>query len=110
LPMLNAVLLAVLQATPRSQPLLVPLIWMVSFGAIAWFLLIRPQRRLQQQQQHMLSALKKGDEVMTEGGIIGTIVHLTDERVTVRTAENTRVVIARPKIARVLSGTSEQGS
>jgi preprotein translocase subunit YajC len=100
-------LLAVLQATPRGQPGIVLVIYIVSFGAIAWFLLIRPQRRIQQQQQKMLSALKKGDEVMTEGGIIGTIVHLTDDRVTVRTAENTRVVIARPKIARVLSGTQE---
>jgi preprotein translocase subunit YajC len=107
LPTLNAVLLAVLQATPRSQPLFVPLIWLVSFGAIAWFLLIRPQRRVQQQQQQMLSGLKKGDEVMTEGGIIGTIVHLTDERVTIRTAESTRVVVARPKVARVVSGAKE---
>lgn len=107
MPTPNAVLLAVLQATPRGQPGIVLVIYIVSFGAIAWFLLIRPQRRIQQQQQKMLSALKKGDEVMTEGGIIGTIVHLTDDRVTVRTAENTRVVIARPKIARVLSGTQE---
>jgi preprotein translocase subunit YajC len=104
---LNAVLLAVLQATPRSQPLFVPMIWMVSFGAIAWFLLIRPQRRLQQQQQQMLSALKKGDEVMTEGGIIGTIVHITEDRVTIRTAESTRIVVARPKVARVLGGAQE---
>jgi preprotein translocase subunit YajC len=108
--MLNVIFLAVLQATPRSQPLVVPLIWMVAFGAIAWFLLIRPQRRLQQQQQRMLSALKKGDEVMTDGGIIGTIVHIAEDRVTIRTAENTRVVVARPKIARVLSGTPESAA
>jgi preprotein translocase subunit YajC len=52
----------------------------VSFGLIAWFLLIRPQRRMQQQHQQMLSALKRNDEVMTEGGIIGTVVHITDDR------------------------------
>jgi preprotein translocase subunit YajC len=107
LPTLNAVLLAVLQATPRSQPLFVPLIWLVSFGVIAWFLLIRPQRRVQQQQQQMLTGLKKGDEVMTEGGIIGQIVHLTEDRVTIRTAESTRIVVARPKVARVLGGAQE---
>jgi preprotein translocase YajC subunit len=56
------------------------MIYMVSFGLIAWFLLIRPQRRMQQQHQQMLSNLKRGDEVMTDGGIIGTIVHITDDR------------------------------
>lgn len=106
MPTLNAVL-AVLQAQPRGQPGFVFVIYIVSFAAIAWFLLIRPQRRIHQKQQQMLSALKKGDEVMTEGGIIGTIVHITDDRVTIRTAESTRLVIARPKIARVLSGAQE---
>ena len=108
MPSLNAVLLAVLQGTPRGgQPGIVLIIFIVSFGAIAWFLLIRPQRRIHHQQQQMLSALKKGDEVMTEGGIIGTIVHITDDRVTLKTAESTRVVVARPKIARVLGGAKE---
>jgi preprotein translocase subunit YajC len=105
----NAIMLAVLQGTPRGgQQGFVFIIYIVAFGAIAWFLLIRPQRRIQQQQHQMLSALKKGDEVMTEGGIIGTIVHLADDRVTLKTAESTRLVVARPKIARVLSGAKEQ--
>ena len=108
MPTLNAVFLALLQGTPRGgQQGFVVIIYIVSFGLIAWFLLIRPQRRIQQQQQQMLTTLKKGDEVMTEGGIIGTIVHLTDDRVTLKSAENTRIVVARPKIARVLSGVKE---
>ncbi|HSJ07912.1 MAG TPA: preprotein translocase subunit YajC [Longimicrobiales bacterium] len=85
------------------------IIYIVSFGLIAWFLLIRPQRRMQQQHQQMLSALKRGDEVMTDGGIIGTVVHLTDDRVTVKSGENTRIVVARGKIARILGGTASQG-
>ncbi len=55
----------------------------------------------------MVTALKKGDEVVTEGGIIGSVVHLTDDRLTIKTAENTRLVVARGKIARVLG--VEQG-
>jgi preprotein translocase subunit YajC len=77
----------------------------VSFGLIAWLLLIRPQRKMQQQHQQMLAALKRGDEVMTEGGIIGTVVHMTDDRVTLKSGENTRVLVARIKIARVISAT-----
>jgi preprotein translocase subunit YajC len=88
-----------------NRGLMVLVIYMVSFGAIAWFLLIRPQRRMQQQHQQMLQTLKRGDEVMTDGGIIGTIVHITDDRVTIRSGENTRLVVARGKIARVTTST-----
>ena len=56
----------------------------------------------------MVGALKKGDEVVTEGGIIGSVVHLADDRVTIKTAENTRLIIARPKIARVLNAPGEE--
>jgi preprotein translocase subunit YajC len=79
------------------------LIYLVSFGLIAWFLLIRPQRRMQQQHQQMLSALKKGDEIMTDGGIIGTVVHISEDRLTLKSGENTRIVVARTKIARIMS-------
>lgn len=102
---MNMLALAALQAPPGSgsRTMTVMLIYLVSFGLIAWFLLIRPQRKMQEKHQTMLSALKKGDEVMTEGGIIGTVVHMQDDRVTIRTGE-ARVVIARIKIARVLAG------
>jgi preprotein translocase subunit YajC len=100
----NVLALAALQA-PANRGGMILVIYLVSFGAIAWFLLIRPQRRMQQQQQQMLAALKRNDEVMTDGGIIGTIVHLTDDRVTLKSGENTRIVVARGKIARILSGT-----
>lgn len=73
-----------------------------AFIAIFYFLLIRPQRQMQKKHQAMLEALAKGDEVMTEGGIIGEVIYIKDDRVTVRTAENTRIVVARAKIARVL--------
>jgi preprotein translocase subunit YajC len=97
-------ILAMLQEAPATAPRMLPnLIMIVAFIAIFYFLLLRPQRKIQQEHRSMLSQLKKGDEVMTEGGIIGQVVHLTDERVTIKTAESTRLDIARPKISRVLS-------
>jgi preprotein translocase subunit YajC len=102
---LHVPFLMMLQA-PAPAPgrsLMIMVIYIVSFGLIAWLLLIRPQRRMQQQHQQMLAALKRGDEVMTEGGIIGSVVHITDDRVTVKTGENTRIVVARAKVARILS-------
>lgn len=99
---LNLLSLA-LQARDPRQGGLILVIYVVSFGLIAWFVLIRPQRKLQQDQMAMLTALKRNDEVMTDGGIIGTIIHLTDDRVTLKTAESTKIVVARQKIARVLN-------
>lgn len=97
-------LAALAQVAPgRNNGFLVMMIYLLGFGLIFWFLVLRPQRKVQQRHQEMVAALKKGDEVMTEGGILGSVVHIADDRVTIKTAENTRVVVARPKIARIMS-------
>jgi preprotein translocase subunit YajC len=96
--------LALLAAPPgEGGPSFAPMIFMWgSIILIFYFLLIRPQRQAAKRHQAMLQALRKGDEVMTEGGILGEVVHLKEDRVTIRTGENTRIVVARPKIARVI--------
>ena len=107
--MSHHLLAMMLQQRPAGQGMTIMLIYLVSFGLIAWLILIRPQRKIQQQHQQMLAALKRGDEVMTEGGIIGSVVHMTDDRVTLKSGD-TRVIVARAKIARVVSGTAETAS
>lgn len=71
--------------------------------AIFYFLLIRPQRQQQKRQDEMIRALSKGDEIATIGGIVGKIVHLTDDIVTIRTAQDTRLEIERSKVGRKLA-------
>lgn len=84
-----------------TAPRLLPNILMLgSFIAIFYFLILRPQRKLQQSHRAMIEALKKGDEVMTDGGILGQVVHIVDEKVTIKSGES-RLVVARNKIARV---------
>lgn len=100
---MNLIALVLQQTTPVARSILPQIIMIGSFIAIFYFLLLRPQRKMQQEHRAMLDALKKGDEVMTEGGIIGQVVHLTDDRVTIRSAENTRLVIARSKINRIMT-------
>ncbi len=97
--------LAILLAAPQGSgsPGLVIGIQVAAFAAIFYFLLIRPQQTMRKKHESMLAAMKKGDEVITEGGIIGEVIFLKDDRVTIRTAENTRIVVARAKIARVLA-------
>lgn len=79
----------------------------LQFGALAaifYFLLIRPQRKAAKRHQEVLAALKRGDQVMTEGGILGEVIHLGDDRITIKSAES-RIVVARGKIARVVNAT-----
>lgn len=76
---------------------------MVLIFAIFYFLLIRPQAKEKQRHQQMLARLKKGDEIITNGGIIGKVVHVEEDRLTVRTGENTRLTVDRGRVAAVLN-------
>jgi len=77
--------------------LALPLLMIVGF----YFLLIRPQRNRQKAQQALLSSLEVGDEVMTSGGIFGTIIEIDDDEgtVTVEIAPGTRVRMLRQGIS-----------
>lgn len=72
--------------------------------AIFYFLLFMPMQRQKKQQQKMLRELKNGDVVMTNGGIVGAIVKLEEERVVVRVKpDNVKLEIARSAVASVVS-------
>lgn len=66
---------------------------------IFYFLLIRPQSKKQKQQQEMLNGLRKGDKVITSGGIYGTISKVREEVVVLQVAENVKIEVARSAIA-----------
>ncbi len=70
--------------------------------AIFYFILIRPQSKERKRHQAMLRTLSKGDHVMTNGGIIGVVVHAAERELTVRTGEDTRLVVDRGHISRKL--------
>jgi preprotein translocase subunit YajC len=78
------------------------MVQMVLIFVIFYFLLIRPNAKERQRHEQMLKALKKGDEIITNGGIIGTVVHVEENRLTVKTGENTRVTVDRGRIAQVI--------
>ena len=69
---------------------------------IFYFLLIRPQVKERQRHEKMSEGLKKGDEIVTNGGIIGKIVHADGDRLTVRTGDNTRITVDRGRVAAML--------
>ena len=77
-------------------------IQIVGFMAIIYFMLFRPQMKERKRHEEMLSSVKKGDDIVTAGGIIGKIVHVEETQLTVRTGETTRVTVDRSRIAAVL--------
>lgn len=75
----------------------------VAMIAILWFLLIRPQQKEQQKHREMVKNLKKGDEVVTVGGLFGRIMSLDAEKVSLKIAENVKIDVERSKVVRVVT-------
>ena len=104
--------------TPALALLMVPreggnstaifLIQMLAIFAIFYFLLIRPQTKERERHEEMLKGVTKGDEVVTNGGIIGTVVHAKEDRLIVRTGDNTRLTVYRNRIAQLVGGESRK--
>lgn len=78
---------------------ILPLLIMV---AIFYFLLYRPQKKQQKQRQVLLNSLKKGQKVLTVGGIYGEIVSLTEDTAVLQVSEKVEMKFARTAIAQVL--------
>ncbi|MFQ5847999.1 MAG: preprotein translocase subunit YajC [Candidatus Methylomirabilales bacterium] len=79
-----------------SFSMLIPLLLMF---AIFYFILIRPQQKKQRQHQEMLTALKTGDQIVTTGGIYGTVVSLDESKVKLKIAENVKIDVSRASVA-----------
>jgi preprotein translocase subunit YajC len=84
--------------------------------AIIYFIMIRPQQKQRQKHEAALKALKRGDEVVTAGGIVGEVVHIResskdgggnrlDDRITIKSGES-KLVVERGRIARITGGTT----
>ncbi|WP_018753207.1 preprotein translocase subunit YajC [Paenibacillus sanguinis] len=76
--------------------MLIPFVIMI---AVFYFLLIRPQKKKQNQRTAMLNALNKGDKIVTIGGLHGTIVELTADTVVIRVNDVTKLTFDRNAIS-----------
>lgn len=77
--------------------------------AVFYFIVILPARKQQKKKEAMISALKKGDKVVTSGGIHGTVVATEDQTLLLKVAENVKIRVARSAIAGQV-GASEGGA
>lgn len=101
---MNAI--AILQSSGGTAAI-VQFLPIVAIGLVFYFLVIAPASKQRKKQQAMIDALKKGDRVLTTGGIYGTIQGVESDAVYLKIAENVKVKVARTAISGVVAGETE---
>ena len=108
-PVINAALL-LLQSS--SNAILGPIFMYGAIFAVFYFVLLRPQGKQRKMLEEQIKSVKKGDEIVTTGGVVGEVLHIRDtsadpkantleDRVTIRSGES-KLIIERGRIARVI--------
>ncbi|HVE80347.1 MAG TPA: preprotein translocase subunit YajC [Gemmatimonadaceae bacterium] len=113
--------LVALQAEGGSTAMLIYVAQIAAIFAIVYFILIRPQGKQRRDHEQRLQSLKKGDEIVTAGGIVGEVLHIREavkdgtpvktmeDRVTIRSGES-RLIVERGRIARIGGGPTSAAS
>ena len=70
--------------------------------AVLYFIMIRPQMKRQKEHRNMLAAMAKGDEVVTNGGIVGKVTKVSDAYVGVEIAEGTEITVQKASVTTIL--------
>jgi preprotein translocase subunit YajC len=84
---------------------------LVLLFVLLYFLMIRPQAKKQKEHKTMLEALQKGDEVVAGGGVLGKVLHVGDQFVTIEISSGTEVLVQKPAVQTVLpKGTLKSAS
>ena len=102
------ILMSMVQVAPSGQPGgIVPIVlgilpWLAIF-VIFYVLMIRPQQRRVKEHQRAIAAVKKGDEVITGGGILGRVTKVSDDEDEVEIAQGVKVKVVKSTITHVLS-------
>lgn len=89
-------------AAPAAPSMMSTLLFPIILIAIMYFLMIRPQMKRAKEHKALLEGLQKNDEVLTQGGIVGKVVSISDAYVTVEVATNTQIIVQKQAIGAVL--------
>jgi preprotein translocase subunit YajC len=76
-----------------------PLIFLVGMIVLFWLLIVMPQRRRRQQQEALVHELAPGDEILTVGGLLGTVREVGEDEVLLEVAPDTRVRVAKSAVS-----------
>ena len=83
------------------------LLFLVAFGVFFWLVIIRPQSKQRREWQTMVSSLKKGQGVVTRGGIHGIITELKDNVIKLQIADKVEITLSRTAVAEVVKAKRE---
>ena len=90
-------------ASSSQQPsMLSPLIMIVLFFGVFWFIAIRPQMKRAKEHRALLSGLARGDEVVAAGGLLGRVADIADSIVTIELADGVSVKVQKQAVSTVL--------
>jgi preprotein translocase subunit YajC len=120
-PLLNSLLALQAAASPRLSytPLMIQVVAIIG---ILYFLMVRPAQKQRKEHEAAISGIKRGDEIVTNGGIVGEVIHIREatrsdkrvmleDRITIKSGES-RLIVERGRIARVVlpgSATTSSG-
>jgi preprotein translocase subunit YajC len=103
--MMNAI--ALLQTSGGAGAALVQFAPIVAIGLVFYFLVIAPANKQRKKTQEMISSLKKGDRVITSGGIYGTVQGVEADAVYLKIAENVKIKVTRSAVSGIVTEDSE---
>ena len=104
--MTNTSLLAAAAAPSGTTAFFLNIFPLLLVFVIFWFLMIRPQQRRMKEHQAQIAAVKKGDRVVTGGGLIGKVIKVTDNEVEVELGQGVRVTAVKSTLTQVVDPTA----
>jgi preprotein translocase subunit YajC len=107
---MNSTILTILAASGSgggAPPAWLQFMPFVAMIAIFWFLILRPQMRQQKEHRNKIAAIKKGDQVLTGGGLLGKVTRVDDNYADVEIAQGIKVKALKSTIADVIDKTAE---
>ena len=90
------------QAAAQQPSMLASFIPLILIFLIFYFLLIRPQQKKQKEHKVLLDSIQRGDEILSSGGILGKVIRVDNDKLTVEIAKGVNVIIIRSTVADVI--------
>lgn len=101
---MNSQILTILSAAAGdAPPAWIQFLPLVAMGFIFWFLILRPQMRRQKEHRTKISAIKRGDQVLTGGGLVGKVVKVDDHYADIEIASGVRVKAVKSTISDIIA-------
>ena len=89
-------------AAPQGNDMISTLVFMAAIFGAMWFFIIRPQQKSQKEHQQLLSNLAKGDEVVTNGGVLGRVKDVGDQFITLEIAAGVEIKLQKQSVGAVM--------